>query len=137
MSRSFIDNTVFADQLPTREEWFSHPFQSASQFLAVYKLHVNHESEKVAAKRKAKIDDADKRKEFMRKHGVEPGFLTGSWMEKFGTMDAEQARAATRDISTHEYAQGRGPELQPGTREHIEEKEQQPRRRKVWFGIWG
>lgn len=34
----------------------------------------------------------EKRKEFLREHGVEPGFLTGTWMERFGTVEGDEAR---------------------------------------------
>jgi len=33
-----------------------------------------------------------KREEFLRAHGVEPGFLTGSWVDKFGTVEGDRAR---------------------------------------------
>ena len=52
--------------------------------------------------------DVDKRKEFMRAHGVEPGFLTGSWMEKFGTVEGDQARQITIDKTSKVNATAQG-----------------------------
>jgi len=37
-----------------------------------------------------------KREEFLRAHGVEPGFLTGSWVDKFGTVEGDKAREKER-----------------------------------------
>lgn len=126
-------------------------------------MHVAYESEKVAEKRRRKMDDAQKRKEFMREHGVEPGFLTGSWMDKFGTEEGDKWKA---EREAKKYGQqrddGQGPvdaEIQgpvamaagtmgasipdegnrPNARSQ-EEINQQPRREKkkvkAIFGIW-
>lgn len=93
MSSSFLHTTIYRDKLPEWSDLLSHPFHTVSQFGAVYKLHVAHESEKTAQKRRLKMEDAQKRKEFLREHGVEPGFLTGSWMDKFGTVEGDKWRA--------------------------------------------
>lgn len=92
ISRSFLATTVYRSELPSSTDFKFHPFQSLGQLLTVYKLHVQYESEQVAEKRRRKLEDAEKRKEFMRAHGVEPGFLTGSWMEKFGTVEGDRVR---------------------------------------------
>lgn len=99
-----------------------------------------HESELVAEKRRKKLEDAEKRKQFMRAHGVEPGFLTGSWMEKFGTVEGDAAREAMQKRMEAERE-----------RKAVGADEQSPiadqaagaaavhgerPRRKLWLGIW-
>lgn len=102
ITRSFLATTIYASELPTRADFSSHPFQSLSQLLHVYKLHVSYESEQVAEKRRRKLEDAEKRKEFLRAHGVEPGFLTGSWMEKFGTVEGDRVREGLGEVARME-----------------------------------
>jgi len=89
---SFLNTTAFRDQLPSFSYLLSHPLSGVRQFSSVYKLHVAHESEKVAELRRRKLEDVKKREEFLRAHGVEPGFLTGSWVDKFGTVEGDRAR---------------------------------------------
>ncbi|KAJ8607317.1 hypothetical protein MRB53_040415 [Persea americana] len=92
--RSFLHTTTFRDQLPSSEELLWHPVRSMRQFFAVYKLHVAHESQIVADKRRKKQEDAAKRKEFLLAHGVEPGFLTGTWLDNLGTVEGDKRKAA-------------------------------------------
>lgn len=93
MIGSFLHTTIYRDQLPPAKGLLSHPFKTLSQFFQVYKMHVAYETEQVAEKRRMKLEDAAKRKEFLREHGVEPGFLTGSWMDKFGTVEGDKWKA--------------------------------------------
>jgi hypothetical protein len=132
----------------------SHPFTSLGKFFTVYKLHVAHESEKVADKRRKKLEDAQKRKEFLKEHGVEPGFLTGTWMDKFGTVEGDAAKAKREGLEA-EQAQSKldaqspvAAQTLPQThlvdgavgRPVMGEGEELPRRErkkvKMWFGIW-
>lgn len=157
MGASFYHNTIYRDQLPEWNDLLWHPFQTLSQFLAVYKMHVAYDSEQVAEKRRRKIEDASKRKEFLREHGVEPGFLTGSWMDKFGTEEGDKwkARREGRLLDEEEARQGpvdasiQGPAAMaagsagasiPDQQKQAGSDEQElPReRRKVkkWLGIW-
>lgn len=138
---SFVHNTEFRDQLPTAKDFFRTPFSAISQFLQVYKLHVASESEKVADKRRRKLEDVQKRKEFLREHGVEPGFLTGSWMEKFGTIESDKAREAMkseRESPAIDAAVGspinQSANLASGS---SDQTPQQPHKKpKMWLGIW-
>ena len=139
LSLSFHNSTAFRSELPSSSDWLSHPFQSLSQFISVYKLHVAYESEKVAEKRRKKIEDADKRKEFLRAHGVEPGFLTGSWMEKFGTVEGDQAREALeKRLAEEREKEEKDADLaSPVARAENQEMQQKDKpKRKVWLGIW-
>ena len=153
---SFLHTTIFRDQLPSSSDFFSHPLSSISRFFQVYKLHVAHESEKVAAKRRRKLDDAQKRKEFLKEHGVEPGFLTGTWMDKFGTVEGDQAKAAREGkvleeeekeadaqspVAAMQSAMIAGDVALSGAEQGQQEGGEEPERRerkkpKMWLGIW-
>jgi len=152
---SFLHTTIFRAQLPSSSDFFSHPLSSISRFFQVYKLHVAHESEKVAAKRRRKLDDAQKRKEFLKEHGVEPGFLTGTWMDKFGTVEGDQAKAVRegkeQDVEAEADAQSPVAAMQSamiagdvalsgaeqGQQMGGEEPERRERKKpKMWLGIW-
>lgn len=130
----------------------------------MYKLHVAHESEKVADLRRRKLEDVKKREEFLRAHGVEPGFLTGSWVDKFGTVEGDRARAKEKEeagvdremespvaleAAMQEVGMGGGAAVESkGVAEMVasaQDQEQQPqqqqqprgeKRRAKYFGIW-
>ena len=87
MVASFLHTTELRNELPSKSDLYSHPLQTIGQFIDVYKRHTAIESEKVAEKRRQKVADAAKRKEFLRTHGVDPGFLTGTWMDKLETVE--------------------------------------------------
>ena len=128
---SFVNNTAFRDDLPSKNDFTSHPIQSVKQWVHIYRLHIQHESEIVAEKRRKKLEDAEKRKEFMRAHGVEPGFLTGSWMERFGTVEGDAAREAMRKRIDEKKA------AEAGVVDHQSPIAVQERpKKKVWLGIW-
>lgn len=99
---------------------------------------MEHESAKVGEKRRMKVEDAAKRKEFMRAHGVEPGFLTGGWMGKFGTIeDDEHARKMAEGRAKQELeveTLGSGERGEVPLEEVAPERER--KKRKVWLGIW-
>lgn len=152
---SFLHTTIYRDQLPSSSDFFNRPFSSLVQFVDVYKLHVAHESEKVAEKRRKKQEDAQKRKEFLREHGVEPGFLTGTWMDKFGTVEGDQAKAiregkeqeADADVQSpvamQAAAAGVGVGAPPAQstlgQDELEGGEvsgREKKKPKMWLGIW-
>ena len=102
---------------------------------------MEHESQITADKRRKKIEDAEKRKEFLRAHGVEPGFLTGSWMEKFGTIEGDQAREALQKKMEDEKMQKAEDEaMSPQSAAALEDlyvqQQREKPKRKIWFGIW-
>lgn len=90
--------------------------------------------------REKKLEDAQKRKEFLRAQGIEPGFLTGSWMEKFGKVEGDDARqlAGDREANVDVMQQGDSP-LTAGAVQEMERPQERQRRKKpkMWFGIWG
>jgi len=149
---SFLTTTPYRDQLPAGSDFFNRPFSALGQFTDVYKRHVAYETELVASKRRKKLEDAQKRKEFLKEHGVEPGFLTGTWMDKFGTVEGDEAKAkregkevvADSDLQSPVAVQAVGGDAVGVVREEGEnvglQSEEQPRREKKkvkkWLGIW-
>lgn len=117
-----------------------HPFSATSQFLTVYKLHTAHESEKVAEQRRKKLEDVQKRKEFMRAHGIEPGFLTGTWMDRFGTVEGDGARqamkATTSEAQVYDQADPQSPVAIKDHSNAAVSALSQPQKPKRWLGIW-
>ena len=106
-------------------------------------------------KRRRKLEDVQKRKEFLREHGVEPGFLTGSWMDKFGTLEGDEAKVAAEAEAERQREDQRTRELDFGTSplattavvgqrpvaagdvtsEEMPQK-QEKKKVKMWLGIW-
>ena len=140
MSLSFYRTTAFREELPRREDLLSHPIQTVAQFARVYKKHVEFESAKVAEKRRHKIEDAAKRKEFLRAHGVEPGFLTGSWMDKFGTIEDDEATRKALEYTAEQrkmdVRETDGEAARLEDEETTAPREKKKRQRRVWLGIW-
>jgi len=150
---SFLTTTPYRDQLPAGSDFFNRPFSALGQFTDVYKRHVAYETELVASKRRKKLEDAQKRKEFLKEHGVEPGFLTGTWMDKFGTVEGDEAKAKREgkeggvvdaDLQSPVAMQAIGGDavgvVRVDENNGMEPQEQPPRteKRKVkkWLGIW-
>ena len=127
---SFLNTTAFRHELPSTSDMVNHPIESTKQFMVVYKMHTAHQSEIVAEKRRQRVADGQKRKEFQRAHGIDPAFLTGSWMSRFGTIENDQAREVIANMIEERKANGQADE------EQEEEKPRQLRKKKVWLGIW-
>ncbi|GAB7364377.1 hypothetical protein MBLNU230_g4920t1 [Neophaeotheca triangularis] len=93
----FLHNTPFKDQLPPNSMFWAHPFQFAGRYMQVYDLHVAWTSEQTAAMRKQKVEDAGKRREYRKAHGLEEegskGFL-GRWLKADEEETKEAAEAA-------------------------------------------
>ncbi len=70
--------------VPAASTFWAQPVSYLRQVLAVYRLHVEHTSAETAEKRRRKVEDAQKRKEFRRQLGLEsprPGTEAGSGTE--------------------------------------------------------
>ncbi|KAI9728627.1 MAG: hypothetical protein M1828_002733 [Chrysothrix sp. TS-e1954] len=136
----FLSTTDFRDQLPATGDLLKRPFATIYQFVQVYKLHVEEVSRKTADLRQRKLDDVDKRREYLRAQGVEPGFLTGNWMEKFGTVEGDEARRLAQEREANaSTVQAEDSPLTAGAVEQMDKPVERQRRKKpkMWFGIWG
>lgn len=67
----FHKHNKYPDLLPPgRLFWTGHPFQYIGQYASVYKMHVEARSAEVGEKRRKNIEDAQKRKQFLKEHGL-------------------------------------------------------------------
>ncbi|KAI1083802.1 hypothetical protein F5B20DRAFT_350572 [Whalleya microplaca] len=76
----FNETSPYADLIPPTSEFYRHPFQYIGVCIDVLKMHEEHISAETAEKRRRKVDDVAKRKEYRKAHGIEPprGFWTSA-----------------------------------------------------------
>lgn len=107
--------------MPAKGDYIFHPFASIRQFLHVYKMHVLHNSEKVAEIRKKEIEDVQKQRAYKVAHGLEakdgPG-LTPTVLNE-GNPEAEMGADGQVAVEAQQVDEIRG-----------------PKRYKKWFGLW-
>lgn len=70
-STNFKANSPFAHLLPSWSGLFSHPIDTVSQFLQVWRMDVQHNSLRVREQRHRRIEDAEKRRQYRVAHGLE------------------------------------------------------------------
>jgi hypothetical protein len=88
----FHSKNKFPDMLPAGSLFFTHPLTYFRQYASVYRLHVEAVSAETAEKRRKQIDDARKRREYLRAHGVEKEGLFG-----FGTVEGDEAKRKLKE----------------------------------------
>jgi len=82
----FHSKNKYPDMLPSNSLFFTHPISYVRQYVQVYKLHTQAVSAETAEKRARQIDEARKRREYLRAHDMEQPGLFG-----FGTVEQEEA----------------------------------------------
>lgn len=70
-STNFKANSPFAHLLPSWSGLFSHPIDTVSQFLQVWRMDVQHNSLRVREQRHRRVEDAEKRRQYRVAHGLE------------------------------------------------------------------
>ncbi|KAF9740837.1 hypothetical protein PMIN06_004750 [Paraphaeosphaeria minitans] len=60
----FMSKTIYGELVPTRKEFFRHPFETTNRFIEVYKMHVAHQTQNVQEKRLKKEEEIEKRKQY-------------------------------------------------------------------------
>ncbi|KAE8145448.1 hypothetical protein BDV25DRAFT_144651 [Aspergillus avenaceus] len=68
---NFRQTSPFAHLLPPWSALFSHPIDTISQALSVFRMHVQHTSLETREKRHRRVEDADKRRQYRIAHGLE------------------------------------------------------------------
>ncbi|KAL4933401.1 uncharacterized protein BDV17DRAFT_251830 [Aspergillus undulatus] len=68
---NFKATSPFAHLLPPWSGLLSHPIDTISQALSVFRMHVQHTSMETREKRKRRVEDAEKRRQFRVAHGLE------------------------------------------------------------------
>ncbi|KAL2802308.1 hypothetical protein BJX63DRAFT_118809 [Aspergillus granulosus] len=123
---NFKASSPFAHLLPSWGDLLSHPIDTISQALSVYRMHVQHTSMETREKRHRRVEDAEKRRQFRVAHGLEEpseADLKGdgkSAGEGQGEVDDQSPVAV---------------ELQNGNGEYVD-WEGKRRPVKKWLGIW-
>lgn len=132
-----------AHLLPERHYFFSHPLDYLSQYLTVYKLHVEARSIETAERRRKKTEDMQKRDRYRKAHGIKDtqnvwGF--GKRLEK--VKEGEEASEGsdnaegTAEGSMGEEIAAEGVRLGKGAKGAYVDYEGRKKPIKKWLGIW-
>jgi hypothetical protein len=60
----FMSKTIYTDLVPSKKDFFRHPWESSGRFIEVYKMHMAHTSQIAEQQRLKKMEDVEKRKQF-------------------------------------------------------------------------
>ncbi|KAF2813355.1 uncharacterized protein BDZ99DRAFT_460608 [Mytilinidion resinicola] len=128
---NFITTTPYADLVPTRADFKSHPIDSFFKFIEVYKMHVAYVSAQTAERRRKNVEDVTKRAEYRKAHGLDQNQGFGGWTAKSDDeMLGPGLRAADRIVA----AEGDGASPVAGEDRPAEAAYKKPL--KKWLGIW-
>lgn len=138
--QNFIHSTPYKDMLPPNSMFFAHPWQFLRRYWDIYDLTTAYNTQQVMERRKAKIDDVQKRSNYRKAHGLDTGDkagLFGGWTAK---TDAELMGPALR-TSDVEEALPKDVELQgeldaPAATAISDISTAKVKSRPKWFGIW-
>ncbi|THC90289.1 hypothetical protein EYZ11_010244 [Aspergillus tanneri] len=68
---NFKRTSPFAHLLPSWSGLVSHPIDTISQAMTVFRMHVEHNSLETRQKRQRRVEDAEKRRQYRVAHGLE------------------------------------------------------------------
>ncbi|PYH99599.1 hypothetical protein BO71DRAFT_415324 [Aspergillus ellipticus CBS 707.79] len=68
---NFKRTSPFAHLLPSWSGLMVHPIDTVSQAVSVFRMHVEHSSRETREKRRRRVDDAEKRRQYRVAHGLE------------------------------------------------------------------
>ncbi|GCB18816.1 hypothetical protein AAWM_01701 [Aspergillus awamori] len=68
---NFKHSSPFAHLLPPWSALLSHPIDTVRQAISVFRMHVQHNSIETREKRRRRVDDAEKRRQYRVAHGLE------------------------------------------------------------------
>lgn len=116
---NYSRNSPFKDLVPPISDLWHSPLAFASAWKNVIVLHEQDKSARARDHRFAGLDDAAKRRYYMKMHGIEPKNPVHA---VFGAPEESEAELEARALGT-----------EPPPREGVAE-EKKPRRK--WFGIF-
>ncbi|TVY82583.1 hypothetical protein LSUE1_G002293 [Lachnellula suecica] len=133
---NFQRNSPFTHMLPAWTQFFIHPISYTRTFLEVLKLTTEYNTQQTMERRKARVEDVEKRGAYRKAHGLDKQTTFGGWTAK---SDEEVMGSGIR--------LGKGGEVSVDVEdaspvaEEVGEQQQEPERRnrrpvKKWFGIW-
>ncbi|KAL4803526.1 hypothetical protein BDV18DRAFT_42204 [Aspergillus unguis] len=115
---NFKATSPFAHLLPPWSGLLSHPIDTISQALSVYRMHVQHTSRETREKRMRRVEDAEKRRQFRIAHGLEEP--AENEVAKEGEQVDDQSPVAVDQAQSQEFVDWEG----------------KRRPVKKWLGIW-
>lgn len=122
-TENFKRTSPFAHLLPPWSGLLTHPINTISQAISVYRMHVQHNSMLTREKRHRRIDDAEKRRQYRIAHGLEEPDLAGAPVvdeDDQSPVAPEAAKGPPPAVRATEYRDVVG----------------QTRPAKKWLGIW-
>lgn len=128
---NFKATSPFAHLLPSWSDLLTHPIDTISQAMHVYRMHVQHESMRVREQRHRRVEDAEKRRQYRIAHGLEEGPE-----KKEGEAAAEGADEQSPvavDVATDVAGAG---SVRAGADEGFVDWEGKRKHVKKWLGIW-
>jgi hypothetical protein len=60
----FMSKTIYANLVPSRKDFYMHPWTSTKRFIEVYQMHIMQTTQEVQDKRLRKMEETEKRKEY-------------------------------------------------------------------------
>ncbi|KAB8076652.1 hypothetical protein BDV29DRAFT_83206 [Aspergillus leporis] len=118
---NFKQSSPFAHLLPSWSGLLSHPIDTVSQALSVFRMHVQHTSVQTREKRHQRIEDAEKRRQYRVAHGLEE-----EQAEEKSKAEAQVVDDQSPIAAEPETTQGEGYVDWEGKRRPV----------KKWLGIW-
>jgi len=82
MVENIRQTSPFADMIPSRSDFASHPVSSTRTTIEVLRLTEAQRSTEVAEKRKQRVDDVAKRSQYRKAHGLDTEQGFGAWTAK-------------------------------------------------------
>ncbi|PYH75465.1 hypothetical protein BO82DRAFT_360010 [Aspergillus uvarum CBS 121591] len=119
---NFKRSSPFAHLLPSWSGLLSHPFDTVGQALAVFRMHVEHSSQQTREKRRQRVEDAEKRRQYRIAHGLEEA--------------PEAAEGAAAAAAAAEAVDDQSPIAREAADGTYVDWEGQKRPVKKWLGIW-
>lgn len=131
----FIHNTPYRDLLPPNSMFFAHPITFLGRWAEVYNMHVQYTSQETAKRRRQKTDDAAKRAEYRKAHGLGPKSKGGFGL-RLGKAEEETMSPLARDEVTQGVVVRQAPNIEGGDASYADFKGKPQPAQKKWLGIW-
>ncbi|KAL1965547.1 hypothetical protein VTN77DRAFT_5631 [Rasamsonia byssochlamydoides] len=131
-TENFKRTSPFAHLLPPWSGLLTHPIDTISQALTVYKMHVEHTSRLTREKRHRRIEDAEKRRQYRIAHGLEEPDQAGS---RDGPKMVDDQSPVAPGADQPEKNDPHTSE-EPVGEDEFRDFEGKRRKVKKWLGIW-
>lgn len=133
--QDFLSTTPYRNLLPPNSMAITHPFAYLARWWEVYRLHIDHVSAETAERRKARVDDAEKRKQYRKAHGIEDTEkrLLGSWATDDSPLTRHSGEPRVLEEDASPIAREPGQEMYVDFEGKVRPVDEG---RKKWFGVW-